>query len=612
MAIKEKLAELIVDINAKLAPLKGSLAKANAMLKRGFAGMRRMARRAAIAIGVALVAALAWATKAAAVQEDAEVSLAAALRKTGDATEKNMRGLKKYAATLQETTKFGDEEIIAQMAYAKNLGVSTAQLKAAAKAAIGLAAKYKLDLRTAMMLVGRASQGQTQMLTRYGIVLDEGLTSQEKFNEVLLIGASAFELAEAAASSTTGKLKQLWNTIGDIAEVIGAPLLKKIGAVAKSVKEWADENQKLVTENVRRWMDAISDALSRLKPLMVFMAKNPRLMLGALLALISAPFLPWIGSMTKGILRGVKAMRGWFIISKAIAAQRQLKGTLPLFPAKAWQTSTSKMVTLLVKARLAMVAFGKASLAVKAGMIGTIGLFIAPLIVLIALLKKFNTIQSIKDIWKNRKELKGGSTFEERERMAAKTANERAIKAKKRQFAIEKKVHAAAAVARADARAAMAKAYAAAKKAQDEARTAVMGTEERNRALADYYDKVGGYEKEKAEAEKFLRYYEAKETAKTTGLDPEQIYGELHDTARRERMEAKLEEAIRLAKKTPDEMAQVGLAGFQSSWNQIATGAKRVDEQSLAVLTKMENELREIKEQGRAGAGMQNTGSKRF
>jgi len=97
----------------------------------------------------------------------------------------NIVEMKKYAATLQSMTIYGDEQILSQMAYGANLGITTEKLQAATKAAIGLAAKFRLDLSSAMMLVGRASQGQTQLLTRYGIVLDETLTPQEKFNELL-------------------------------------------------------------------------------------------------------------------------------------------------------------------------------------------------------------------------------------------------------------------------------------------------------------------------------------------------------------------------------------------------------------------------------------------
>jgi hypothetical protein len=121
------------------------------------------------------------------------------------------------------------------MAYATNLGVTRDRLKEATKAAIGLAAKYKLDLQTAFMLIGRASKGQTQMLTRYGIVLGDTLTEQEKFNEILRLGAEAFGLATAEANTLQGSAEQLKNAWGDLKEAIGEGL--DIGDSFKSLAD---------------------------------------------------------------------------------------------------------------------------------------------------------------------------------------------------------------------------------------------------------------------------------------------------------------------------------------------------------------------------------------
>jgi hypothetical protein len=149
------------------------------------------------------------------------------------------------------------------MAYAKNLGVTTNKLEEATTAAIGLAAKYRLDLKTAFMLVGRASKGQTQMLTRYGIVLDESLTAQEKFNAILKIGADNFYLAEAAAKETKGAIIQLKNEWGDLQEQIGEKYIRTaINAitVTKELIEITNELQK--KENQAGYLSAFKSGLT--------------------------------------------------------------------------------------------------------------------------------------------------------------------------------------------------------------------------------------------------------------------------------------------------------------------------------------------------------------
>jgi len=190
-------------------------------ITRGFRNVA-VAATAATAVMVGLV-------KAYTVQEDAEKALAAALGFTGQKLDDTMKKYKEFAAGIQDTTRFGDEAILAQIAYARNLGVTEDKLKETTTAAVGLAAKLGIDLKTSMMLMGRAALGQTQMLTRYGITLDETLTPQEKFNTLLKIGAKNFKLAEAAAMTTGGRFSQFKNKIGDVAEGFGRGISEAIG-----------------------------------------------------------------------------------------------------------------------------------------------------------------------------------------------------------------------------------------------------------------------------------------------------------------------------------------------------------------------------------------------
>lgn len=165
-------------------------------------------------------------------QEDAMNSLRAALRATADDTAATMDQFQQFAAQTQRRTIYGDEAVLEALAYAKNLGVVTGQMEDATVAAVGLAAKFNIDLKTAMMLIGRASQGQTQMLTRYGILVDITKSKQEQFNQILQIGADAFYLAEAAAETTSGKIFQAKNTFGDLQETIAGLVLPVMGELA--------------------------------------------------------------------------------------------------------------------------------------------------------------------------------------------------------------------------------------------------------------------------------------------------------------------------------------------------------------------------------------------
>ena len=176
------------------------------------------------------------------VQEQAVADLNASLRMTGVYSDQFSKALEENAAALQKQTIYGDEAIMSATALMQNIGhIAQDQLPAAQKAAIGLAAAYNMDLQTAFLNVGKAAAGNTATLSRYGIVLDEGMSAQEKFNKVLEIGTQSFSLAEAAAKTTGGQLKQFQNAWGDMLESLGAllaPIMTGLVSVLKPMVEW--------------------------------------------------------------------------------------------------------------------------------------------------------------------------------------------------------------------------------------------------------------------------------------------------------------------------------------------------------------------------------------
>jgi hypothetical protein len=171
------------------------------------------------------------------VQEDAEVKLAAALKNTGQYSEDAYKGLLDYASALQEQTRYGDEAILSATTLAQNIGRFAAEeLPAVQKAAIGLAEAYEMDLNTAMKLIGRAAKGQTQTLTRYGIVLDMTASKEEQFAQLLEQGADKFKLAKDAAASGAGELEQYGNLVGDLKESLGTLIKTALLPVISNLK----------------------------------------------------------------------------------------------------------------------------------------------------------------------------------------------------------------------------------------------------------------------------------------------------------------------------------------------------------------------------------------
>lgn len=142
-----------------------------------------------------------------------------------------------FAGSLQQITKYGDEVTMSAMAQGIKLGIDPEQIQDATRAAMVLAEKYGIELPSAMMLLGRASQGQTSMLTRYGIVLDENMSAQEKFNHLLNLGKEEFNLVTDAVNTTQGTLTQMQNALGDSMELFGERAAERLIPFAEMVTD---------------------------------------------------------------------------------------------------------------------------------------------------------------------------------------------------------------------------------------------------------------------------------------------------------------------------------------------------------------------------------------
>lgn len=161
--------------------------------------------------------------KAALTQDRALTKVAAAYKQLGIYSGDLMRDTIKLGNAMQDIVNVEDDIVEENIAVMATIGKLRAdQIEPATKAAIGLSKAYGLDLASAFNLVGRAAVGQTQTLARYGIVLKEGATEQEKFNELLKKGAEGFETAKIQAGDATGSYEKLNNAIGDLKESFGA------------------------------------------------------------------------------------------------------------------------------------------------------------------------------------------------------------------------------------------------------------------------------------------------------------------------------------------------------------------------------------------------------
>lgn len=209
--------------------------------------MGSMLKKAAIGIGAYLgVREIARFTKSSidafAEEELAVNQLNSALALLGKQGE--LEAMRQFASEMQKMTIVGDETVMQIMQLGVSVGhLSGTQLQEATKAAIGLSKALGIDIKAAMLLVAKAAAGNTSTFSRYGIVLNENLSTQEKFNEVLKIGGNAFKLAEAETKTYSGTIAQLKNAFGDVKELIGNALIPVFKEWAQNTTKWFQENQ---------------------------------------------------------------------------------------------------------------------------------------------------------------------------------------------------------------------------------------------------------------------------------------------------------------------------------------------------------------------------------
>lgn len=174
--------------------------------------------KAASAIGAKIVEGV----EAAMIQADSVSKLNNALATTGQFSKQASADLQKFASDLQGVTRFGDEAIIGQMAFAQSMGASAEQSKEIVKAATDMATALDMDLNSAVRNISKTLGGYAgelgEVIPRLKNLTKEQLQSGEG---VALLSEQFKQFAELSADTFSGRVEQLSNSYGDLNEKIG-------------------------------------------------------------------------------------------------------------------------------------------------------------------------------------------------------------------------------------------------------------------------------------------------------------------------------------------------------------------------------------------------------
>lgn len=163
--------------------------------------------------------------------------LSAAYQNVGYTAAGALDQAKKFASEMQRLTGIADEAFLDAQRLLANYGVVGAKAQESIRAAYALSTAQGMSFETALMQIAKAAAGSTSALSRYGIVLADGVKEGEKFDAVLKqindrFGASA----QATLGDMTTQVNALKEEWGDFKEQIGnslIPTFRKLIDVAR-------------------------------------------------------------------------------------------------------------------------------------------------------------------------------------------------------------------------------------------------------------------------------------------------------------------------------------------------------------------------------------------
>lgn len=180
-------------------------------------------------IGAAFVAAaagfVAMSVKMAAAEEAVSRQTEALLKSQGLMWRAVDEDLNAYMKDLERLTAFNDTDL--QQAFNTMLaaGMSYTDAMESMNTVTSMSFSLNRDLASMALLVGKAYNGQTGELSRYGIILDESLSKTEKFAGLQAYVADNMADAAERTDSLEGQMQTLNNEMSNFAEAMGAELI---------------------------------------------------------------------------------------------------------------------------------------------------------------------------------------------------------------------------------------------------------------------------------------------------------------------------------------------------------------------------------------------------
>lgn len=284
--------------------------------------------------GAAITGVMALSVKAAAEEQAGIIKLTQALKNVGVAYDEVSESLEANIAATQTKTSIADD---AQREALANLTAITGDYNRALELlpiTLDLAKGKGMDYAAAADIVGRVSEGNTTILTRYGVQLEAGATATEALAE---LQAKYGGQAEAYGQSMAGQFDLLKNNIGDVMESIGAQLIpiltnlfqNTISPLIEKIKAWMAENPQL-TKTIVIVAAAVGGLMMVLGPLLIILPGLTTAigLFGAVMAIATGPVGLIIIGITALVAAGIALWQNW---DKVVAFFKKAWANIKIF-----------------------------------------------------------------------------------------------------------------------------------------------------------------------------------------------------------------------------------------------------------------------------------------
>jgi len=158
--------------------------------------------------------------------------LVAALNNQGTATVAVRDHLVSYAEALQDATGTSKNAIIEAERLLVTFGLQGVTLEKVTQATLDLSAATGIDLQRAALLLGKAYEGQTSSLSRYGVVVNQHIPLNERFAAVMNQVNQRFGgAAQAQAETYAGRVRVMGTAFAELQERLGQFLVGPAGGL---------------------------------------------------------------------------------------------------------------------------------------------------------------------------------------------------------------------------------------------------------------------------------------------------------------------------------------------------------------------------------------------